>query len=582
MPEALDKINAEAALRFAQAGKIDWAKSHIEWMNETHQGLDDVEKTALLVLEPTRKRVRQLVAKAKDSTSKDPSSGADAAQILVDQCRPLKQLFELFRGEECDYKAELFDEVASQINSSLVQHGKATGRNGDHIDLMKVALELSTAPSISDVIRKNIGIREQIARTAFLEPYLKHVRGLRSSTLPAKDRVVFAKKQVIPSIHYLSGKETPNSPNVVELCEAAASAMHSVAVDANNKEKDYETAVEAIEIAEAFAKSPKLKETVATAATIMRKNLGDVSTRKRLDALSKPIFDRLEQLPLKSASASVLFGRIQQDVLPMFDDIKIDASAPSGTLSAIAEAIALALRDVSIKANNEEKDYDTATKAISLACSLPTAPKIKEQLLKDKATLAKNFESHRSNFVDLKLRNDHIEITDKVVRYNGVEIPCGEVSGVRWGIFVQYVNGVRSSASYHIGISGAGKVLKIECKRFWRSEEQALEDYKTILVGLLVFVAPGLARRVATTITNGTGYDFGSVKCDRTGVLLKSGMLMWGKEQRFSWDDIEMSDSQGTLTVHARSNPKFTATANLRDHWNAVIFKQIAQAVCEQ
>jgi len=582
LPEALDKINAEAALRFAQAGKLDWAKSHIEWMNETHQGLDDVDKTALLVLEPTRKRVRQLVAKAKESTSKDPTTGAEAARTLVDQCQPLKGLFELFRGEDCEYKAELFDEVALQINEGLVQHGIATNRRGDHIDLMRVALELCTAPSISEVIRKNIGIREQIARQAFLEPYLKHVRGLRSSTVPAKDRVIFAKKQVIPSIHYLSGKETPNSPNVVELCEATAAAMHGVAVDANNKEKDYETAVEAIDIAEAFAKSPKLKETVAAAATIMRKNLGDVSTRKRLDGLSKPIFDRLAQLPLNSASASVLFDRIKRDVLPMFDAIKIDASAPSEMLSAVAEAIAVALRDISVKANNEEKDYDTATQAIALACSLPTVPKSKERLLKDKMTLAGNLEAHRSNFVDLKLRNDHIQITDKIVRYNNTTIACGEVSGVRWGLFFQYTNGVRTSASYHVGISGAGKIVKIECKRFWRSEEQAMEDYKAILVGLLVFVAPGLARRIATIITKGAGYDFGSIKCDRAGILLKSGMLMWGKEQRFSWDDIEMSESGGNLTVCARSNAKFTATATLRDHWNAVIFKQVAKAVCEQ
>jgi hypothetical protein len=582
LPEALDKINAEAALRFAQANQLDWAKRHVDWMNETHQGLDDVDKTARLVLEPTRKRVRQLLANAKEGTLRDPCSGAEAARMLVDQCRPLKQLFELFHGEECDHKADLFDEVASQINASLVQHGKATGLNGENIDVMRVALELSTSPSMREVIQKNIGIREQVARTAFLEPYLKHVRGLVSSTIPAKDRVIFARKQVIPSIHYLSGKETPISPNVVELCEATASAMHGVAVDANNKEKDYATAVEAIEIAESFAKSPKLKEAVATAAQIMRKNLGDSNTKKRLDGLTQPIFDRLEQLSSNPSSAAVAFDRIQRDVLPMFDAIKIDASAPSGMLSAVAESIALALRDISIKANNDEKDYDTATKAITLACSLPTAPKIKEQLLKDKATLAGNLESHRSNFVDLKLRSDHIEITDKAVRYNGAEIPCSEVSGVRWGVFVQYVNGVRSSVSYHIGISGAGHVLKIECKRFWRSEEQAQEDYKAILVGLLVFVVPGLARRVATTITRGTGYDFGSAKCDRTGVLLKSGMLMWGKEQRFSWDDIEISENQGSLTVYARSNPKFTATATLRDHWNAVVFKQVAQAVSEQ
>ena len=37
-PEALDKINAEVALQFAEQGLTDWAKTHIDFMNETHQG----------------------------------------------------------------------------------------------------------------------------------------------------------------------------------------------------------------------------------------------------------------------------------------------------------------------------------------------------------------------------------------------------------------------------------------------------------------------------------------------------------------------------------------------------------------
>ena len=43
IPLALDRVNAEAALKFAEQGRMDWAKFHVDYMRETNQGLDDVD-----------------------------------------------------------------------------------------------------------------------------------------------------------------------------------------------------------------------------------------------------------------------------------------------------------------------------------------------------------------------------------------------------------------------------------------------------------------------------------------------------------------------------------------------------------
>lgn len=54
LPQALDKVNAEAALKLAERNRMDWARFHVDFMRETHQGVDDVESTAEMVLGPTK------------------------------------------------------------------------------------------------------------------------------------------------------------------------------------------------------------------------------------------------------------------------------------------------------------------------------------------------------------------------------------------------------------------------------------------------------------------------------------------------------------------------------------------------
>ena len=127
-PEALDKINAEVALQFAEQGLTDWAKIHIDFMNETHQGLDDVDKTAELVLTPTRNRVLQHIKTAKEECEKKPEKGAEVARKLIEQCHPLQGLFELFHGSDSHHKTELFDDVATTLNACLVQYSKQNRR----------------------------------------------------------------------------------------------------------------------------------------------------------------------------------------------------------------------------------------------------------------------------------------------------------------------------------------------------------------------------------------------------------------------------------------------------------------------
>src|SRR5207248_6714202 len=72
LPEALVKINAELALAFAESGKIELARLHIQFMRKINQGLDNVEKTADLVLTPARNRLKEQIRRAKQLAQQNP------------------------------------------------------------------------------------------------------------------------------------------------------------------------------------------------------------------------------------------------------------------------------------------------------------------------------------------------------------------------------------------------------------------------------------------------------------------------------------------------------------------------------
>lgn len=279
LPEAFDKINAEAALRFAEADRMDWAQKHIEFMNETHQGLDDVEKTALLVLTPARKRVKQLIQTAKDSVLKDPSSGVDAAVTLISHSHSLRGLFNLFHGEESHHQTELFDEVAAEINICLVQHGASTGLNGENINLLEHALDFASADPLRELISKNIAIRHENARLARVEPHYKKLNAIEDSDVGASQRLALIHSEIVPIINSLrSNDEDVESAD--ELAEATAVALRGVSIHAHNEEDDFDTSLGAVQLAIALTNDSKFSAQLQKDRQAVQETLNAVNSDK--------------------------------------------------------------------------------------------------------------------------------------------------------------------------------------------------------------------------------------------------------------------------------------------------------------
>lgn len=463
LPDALDKINAEAAIKFAEQGRMGWAQAHVEFMRSSHQGLDDIEKTTELVLSPTRARIKQLIATARETTNRDASRGAEAAKHLIEECFRLRHFYELFHEKDAHQKTELFDEVATTSINCAVSFQKLTGNNEEFILILRSTLPLATAIDIRRRIQDNISTGESNVRDEALGPLYDRLKAIQESKDSAKKR----------------------------LSRCKSSMMTELAVLADSNGADSELVQE------------------------------------------------------------------------------------------FSNALAIVLRGISIDAHNNEEDFETALKAIRLAVRLAKSSDLKKSTQNDVVTLEENFAEYQRGQVNLEIRGDKIIINREFFSYNSQVIKVQDVTGVCFGVFTQYTNGSKSSVSYLIGLKGGGTEISIECKRFWRSEEQAKTDYTTILEGLYRNILSKLAVKIAKSIAAGGPFDLGGTKITKNGVYLRTGMLIWEKEHFVPWIEVRYGNHNGNLTIRSSKDDKLNASMAVRSVWNAVIFEPILNSLMD-
>lgn len=462
LPHALDKINAELAVRYAESGRMNLAQVHVQFMRETNQGLDNIDRTAELVLTPTTTRLKQQIDRAQQRATYNPAEAAEAARELLLHAPASLILFELFYGKESEVRNELSDEVAALCNRLQFSYHKATGDDKGCLDLLKMALPFGTSSELRQQIEKNIGTLNSNIAYARLEPILGVLQGIGESTV-----------------------------------------------------------------------SPKAK-----------------------------------------------LARINQEVMPSLADLIRKEGSASTAVNEFANSIAISLRGISIGAYNDHDDVDTALEAIAIACDVAREAELKKRLLDDKAQISRNKSEGEKHNLLLEIRSDTIEVTREKFRYNSHVIPAKDINGVRFGVFTQYTNGTKSSVSYKVAVSSSRNgTADIECKRFFRDEDKAMADFQAIVGALYYQIIPALCSRLATRIVGGSPVALGDCTMTNSGILASTGMLLWKVDHIIPWSDVRFGTNAGHLNISSAQNPKVTKSFVLREVWNAVIFKELADAV---
>lgn len=272
LPEALDKINAELAVAFAESGKIELARLHIQFMRETHQGLDNVEKTAELVLTPARNHLKEQIQRARESAQQNPATAHEAARTLIEHALPLMDVFDLFFGEQEHFQKELFDEAATTVVNCLVSYQRKSGDNETFVKLLERTLPLAESVEVRRRIEENIGIGKGNLKGKEFDSVYSLLKSIQDSTDSPAVRLARFKRDAVAAIVKAAGISgysenygylSATSAEFKELFDSAAIVLRGISLDAWNKHQDRQTAVAANDLAIKHATSPELKQRLA-------------------------------------------------------------------------------------------------------------------------------------------------------------------------------------------------------------------------------------------------------------------------------------------------------------------------------
>jgi hypothetical protein len=259
LPNALDQINALAALKMAEINRMDWATFHVNFMNETHQGLDDVDSTAEIVLAPTKARVEELLETFSRDSRAHPEMGADLARKLLSSCRPMMSLFDLFHGKEAHQSNDLFDKVAETILGMTISHQRATGDNATFVAILNESLKFTSSKILRERIENYISVNEKKTDQEILLKIINKYNSFDKNIIAPNELLIIIKNDVIYplSLVKLDGKSL--SETYINFSNYIAVELCRISIDSWNSYSDYSTAKECLDIASNMAKTQDVR-----------------------------------------------------------------------------------------------------------------------------------------------------------------------------------------------------------------------------------------------------------------------------------------------------------------------------------
>lgn len=267
LPQALDKINAELAIRHAERGRIELARLHVEFMRETNPGRDNVEKTLESVLGPATTRLKQQIERATQCVGENPAEAAKAARELLGYARSSVAIYDVLLGLDNDIRNDLFDDVASVCNLLLVTYRKATDDYKTCLEIAKVALPFAATTQVREQLKQNMDVWNGFVASKALALVYSLLKQIEDSSEHPRARLDRFRDEAISSISAVAGAVTVSSSfgpiveeSKTELFNSAAIVLRGISLASWNTYQDKKTALAANELALEHACDQELRK----------------------------------------------------------------------------------------------------------------------------------------------------------------------------------------------------------------------------------------------------------------------------------------------------------------------------------
>jgi len=366
----------------------------------------------------------------------------------------------------------------------------------------------------------------------------------------------------------------PEDHERIDLCDTVADACLTCQIAYARESEDWTTSLEILDAASKYAASKETRERLADNRSTVVTNQSIVSTSKHLD----PLLEKIKKIDSNHSVADKMRA-IENDILPYLGNIKRLPGMSEDIYEKCADAVARYIRELSVSEYNEHSNLPVALRILEVSISVARGRELREQLQEDKAKLINIRAEATKHNLQMQIRSDEIEVTNEFVRYNDQKVPVSSIQGIKYGVFIRYIQGIKSS-SYLIDITGGQSgSIHIECKRFFRNEAQAEQDFNRILEALFHQVVPALVQRLAEHIVTGMPLQVGGCRLTTEGMYITTGAFLWKKETLVPLSDLRFDKYSGQMNVSSVKDSGISASMAIRDIWNAALLEFISEAV---
>lgn len=174
-----------------------------------------------------------------------------------------------------------------------------------------------------------------------------------------------------------------------------------------------------------------------------------------------------------------------------------------------------------------------------------------------------------------KIIKDRLIITPERISYKNRTIKTEDVSRVRWGIYVQYTNGIRNNSYYTIWIGTPAQQFEIECNTTFDSTAGVEKRYQTILDKLWKNVCVRLIGQTLQRLSSGEKLVYNDIVVDKDGILLRKQKFLGSDPFYAKWEELSISNAAGAFVIQAKKEKKATTTLSYRDVDNVHILEAV-------
>lgn len=159
---------------------------------------------------------------------------------------------------------------------------------------------------------------------------------------------------------------------------------------------------------------------------------------------------------------------------------------------------------------------------------------------------------------------DRFRISPDGFDHKGRLIPLEKISGVRWGMVRNSVNGVPSGTDYYFGYGTPSEFTDLRPNER-QYEEIIKRAWRAVCIRILLQWMQDWSRGKAVRIGNVEVSDGGLV-------LSRSRFFSESEKQFFQWSDMTKTAVNGSLSFRGRSDSRFSEQFSYKDTWNIHIF----------